>query len=140
MMKRSVLYTINNQDPFDYLNPAFKSNDSIELLDLNLLDSNSILVSVLIAVFQIITFDLSALNNEEDIGDKKGQKIKHIIMSLDANPNFLIPTNLNKLPASFPDHLEVNNLTIDDSIDMRTPIRLENIYEFWKLLCKKIRY
>jgi hypothetical protein len=35
MMKRCVLYTINNQDPYDYLNSAFKSTEEIELFDLN---------------------------------------------------------------------------------------------------------
>jgi len=144
MMKRCVLYTINNQDPYDYLNSAFKSTEEIELFDLNhLLDSNSLLVSVLVVVFQIITFDLSFLHSEEEIGDKKGQKIRDIFKNLDACPNFLIPTNLDKLPQSFPDYLDSLQADDDDEnntdVDMNTSIKLENIYEFWKLLCKKIR-
>lgn len=139
MMKRGILYTINNQDPFDHLPESFKTDKPIEF-NTSLLDSNSVWVSVLVVFYQIITFDLSLLHGEE-IDRKKGIAIRDIMECLDDYADFLIPTNLDKLPKSFPDPLPLPPPPVSnqDDITMREPIRLENIYALWKILCKKIK-
>ena len=133
MMKRSILYTINNQDPFDYLNAAFKSNMNLEF-NLSLLDTNSILISVLFVLYQIITFDLTVLQ-EDEIDTRKIMLIRDLIASLGDYNDFLIPENISKLPRSFPDETFEN----EHNLKIYRPIKTENIYELWNLLCKKLK-
>ncbi len=142
MMKRCILYTINNQDPFDYLNESFKMPAHREVeFNLGLLESNSLWVSVLVVLYQIITFDLSLLHGD-DIDRKKGILIRDIMECLNDYQDFLIPANLNKLPRSFPDQQPdavSNEHNSQDDVEMQEPFKLENIYALWKILCKKIK-
>ena len=109
---------------------------------INLLDSNSVIVSVLLVIYQIITFDLSAINSNDEIMDKKTTNIRDIMMSVRDYPDFLVPDNIEKLPKSFPDPVrdyeDGADIVMSDEAN-ETNIKLENIYALWKLLCKRIR-
>ena len=139
MMKRAILYTVNNQDPFDYLSESFKQTQRDIEFNVGMLESDAVWVSVLTVLYQIITFDLSLLHGEE-IDRKKAISIRDIMECLEDYPDFLLPANLNKLPKSFPDMPAATaSATLSDDVDMKEPIKLENIYALWKILCKKIK-
>ena len=98
-------------------------------------------LSVLVVLYQIITFDLSLLHGD-DIDRKKGILIRDIMECLNDYQDFLIPANLNKLPRSFPDQQPdtvSNEHNSQDDVEMQEPFKLENIYALWKILCKKIK-
>lgn len=132
MMKKSIMYTKHNQDPFDYLNSAFK--DEIEFDDaLKMIDTNSLLVSVLLVLYQIITFDLTSLEGES-IDVRRNSKISDNIRNLENYSDFLIPENISRLPSSFPDPIR----TDENENEMLKYASMENIYALWKLLCQRI--
>jgi len=86
MMKRSILYTINEKvcagfflsqkknifdylikfsqkkDPFEKLNSCFKVNEDVKI---NINFDRSLLISLAIVIFQIIEFTLSSIDDEE---------------------------------------------------------------------------
>jgi hypothetical protein len=158
MTKRSIMYTLDNQDPFQSLNISFKSTQPLEwdhgcptILvpgtqgpgklcqdkpgpEHESFDTES-LISLLIVIFQIITFDLNTLTNDVEIGDKKNQQLNDILINLNAYNEFLIPTNMSEIIHSSDDSVSSD---IDDVL-MCQPIKLENIFEYWKFLCRNCR-
>lgn len=62
MMKKALLYTLENQDPFEDLHGLFKSQDKIDLL----IPMNQVFVTSFTSViFQMVTFQLYSLTDEE---------------------------------------------------------------------------
>ncbi len=62
MMKKALLYTLENQDPFENLHGSFKSNDEINLL----IPVNHVFVTSFTSViFQMVTFQLHLLTDQE---------------------------------------------------------------------------
>jgi hypothetical protein len=62
MMKRSVLYTLNGQDPFENLNSNFKHEGEIKL---SLKYDHAVKVTLLNVIYQIVTFMLTPLEGDD---------------------------------------------------------------------------
>ena len=122
-IKRSMLYTINNQDPFETLSNAFKKPTKPIRLKVNM--DSSMILSVLSVVYQVITIYLHSFNEElEGFEDKKISDYFQYMSSLD----IMVSENIEKLPYTFPDDEEELNLNGEAYL-------MRDIYEMWKHLC-----
>ena len=129
MMKKALLYTLENQDPFEDLHGLFKSQDKIDLL----IPMNQVFVTSFTSViFQMVTFQLHSLTDEEFACYSEYKYVGNIIKSywniwigfifffcfritemlstLDCNTDILVPENLSDIIESVSPDLRLRNL------------------------------
>jgi hypothetical protein len=124
MMKRSILYTINGQDPFEKLNSCFKSVIEVKI---NLNFDRTLVYSLAFISYQVIELVLSALH-EDDLSNYDQAVIKDILDSIN-DLNLQVPENLSRLPENYPD------LQSDIPLEHSQKIKMSSIYMIWKMIC-----
>lgn len=106
MMKRAILLTYENQDPFENLNEIFKTeHDSPWKLPLNPL----LLTSFALVIFQLISFYLT-LTDEDSLRLTQEMKIKDMIYAFNDFEDMLIPENIEVLCELTPDEAKMKQI------------------------------
>lgn len=115
-MKRSILYTLNDQDPFDKLNSCFKHGKS-DRLSLNY--DRSVICSVTGIVYQIIMFVLTTLKGD-DLQSYNQIRVRDMLESLE-DLSSIILYDRNKIPSNF--------------LEDQSEARMDSVYSIWCQLC-----
>jgi hypothetical protein len=122
-MKKAVLFSLNNQDPFEALNENFKNTIEQENLHkISLINYDyPVKITLLVVLYQIVIFMMAPLEGE-DLQTYPQNSIVDIFDSFDMISPLVMVSNRNKIPDGFPDR----------SILMR------HIYTLWRELCHSL--
>lgn len=113
-VKRSMLYTINGQDPFEMLRDTYKEDKAIKL-KVNL--DPGLIVSVLSVIYQLVTTCLNT--TDEDLQGSEDKQISDYFQYLDSL-NIMVSDNIEKVATgSFPDECT----------------KMSCIFALWKYVC-----
>jgi len=129
-VKRAILLTINNQDPFENLSSSFKIEKKFQI---NSPMDSSMILSVQCVVFQLIS---NYLQGSADLRAEEDRRINEKFKYASSLENIIVPENISQLPGDFPDEQANNSSFENEAMDTQEEhYNMCNIYSMWLYLC-----